>query len=319
MNKVRITSNKMFRKVNDVSINSMAIDVFTESLLSTKLNTSELSIFEKKWSLSQIFKLTLIFNAMNFCYWAKHGEPKWTIHINGENLDGSIALVKLIEKSVTDNPRFLDWEYLPTLSIDRFRKMFEGSNIMIPLIQERHANLVSLALDIRSKYGGSSDNLLIESSYCAAKMLKRLSSMKCFEDKSVFDGETVYFWKRAQLQVKMFNDIRKRFGYKPMRNLQILTAFADYKVPQLLRHLGILHYSKKLSEMVDNYALIPKDSGLENEIRIASIVAVEKISSVANSKGIKILPSQVDSILWNRSASNRDSMKPYHRTYTTAY
>lgn len=309
----------MFQKVNNVSIDSTAIDAFAESLLSEKLNTSELNIFKNKWSLSEIFKLTLIFNAMNFCYWAEQGAPKWTININGENLDGSIALVRLIEKLASKNPQFLNWGYLHKLSLSSFRKMFEGANVAIPLIEERHENLVSLANDMLTQFEGSSDNLLKATSYCAARMLKKLSALKCFVDESVFEGKTIYFLKRAQLQVKMFNDIREHFGYKPMQNLHILTAFADYKVPQLLRHLGILSYSKELSETVDNYNLIPKDSILENEIRIATIVAVERIASAANEKGVKILPSQIDSILWNRAASNKDTMKPYHRTYTAAY
>ncbi len=319
MNKVRVTNNRMFRKVNNVSIDSNAIDAFTESLLSTNLSISELNIFEKKWSLSEMFKLTLIFNAMNFCYWSEQGKPKWIVSIKGENLDGSIALVKLIEKTATETPQFLDWNYLQKLSLNSFRKTFEGSNVVIPLIKERHENLISLATDMLTEYEGSSDNLLKVTSYCAARMLKRLSALKSFEDKSVFEGETIYYWKRAQLQVKMFNDIREYFEYKPMQNLHILTAFADYKVPQLLRHLGILSYSKELSETVDNYNLIPKDSKLENEIRIATIVAVERISLVASKKGIRIVPSQIDSILWNRAASNKDAMKPYHRTYTAAY
>lgn len=319
MNKVQTTNNKAFPKIRNILINDNAIEKLTETFLNEELDTLESNLFEDRWSLPEIFNLTLIFNAMNFCYWAQQGEPKWTIEINGKSLDGSIALAKLVEKAATEDRRFLDWGYLHKLSWKKFRKMFEGSNTAIPLIKERYDNLFSLASDMLSQYQGSSDNLLKATSFCASRMLKRLSTLKCFEDESVFENEIVYFWKRAQLQVKMFNDIRESFGYKPMQNLHVLTAFADYKVPQLLRHLGILRYSKELSEKVDNYKLIPKDSRLENEIRISTVVAVEKISSAANAKGIRILPSHVDSILWNRAASNMHLMKPYHRTYTTSY
>lgn len=319
MNKVITTNKKIFKEVTDISINENEIENFVSSLVGKKLETTELNLFKSSLNQSDAFKLTLIFNAMNFCYWAKKDAPKWTIEIEGKKLDGSIALVKLLEKIATYNKKFLDWRYLSKLTFKEFDGYFEGCNIEIPLIKERYKNIISLAKNILSIYKGNSDLLLKSSQNCAGRMLKRLSIMSCFKDQSNYKKQTIFFLKRAQLQVKMYSDIYQGKTGKPLRNIQILTAFADYKVPQLLRHLKILNYSPDLAEIVDKYKLIEKDSKLENEIRISTIVAIEKIKKVAQQKGLCLTSSQNDNILWNRAASNKDQMKPYHRTYTTAY
>lgn len=56
-----------------------------------------------------------------------------------------------------------------------------------------------------------------------------------------------------------------------------LTMFADYRVPQILHHLGILTYSTSLETTLKG--LIPLENGSEEEmaIRAGSILAVEKV------------------------------------------
>lgn len=317
MNKVVDTNKKAFEKVTEVFINNKAIKSFVIDIVDKKLRTSELDLFKSDWSLEDALKITLIFNSMNFCYWAEKGSPKWSIEIDGETLDGSIALVRLLEKLSLSNTDFLNWNYLSKISYEEFKDFFKESNVEIPLIKERYINLVSLAKGITEKFDGNSGMLVHDLD--AETFLKKLTSLDSFNDESIFVGHKVYFWKRAQLEVKMFGDIYESKSVKPIKNIEILTAFADYKVPQLLRHLNILCYSPELSEKVDSYQLIEKDSKYENEIRIATIVAVEYIKAVAQKQGMQLTSSQIDSVLWNRAASNKDNMKPYHRTYTTAY
>ena len=44
--------------------------------------------------------------------------------------------------------------------------------------------------------------------------------------------------------------------------------FADYRVPQILRHVRILRYSAALSETVDSLKVVPFGSDEETEIRL---------------------------------------------------
>lgn len=51
----------------------------------------------------------------------------------------------------------------------------------------------------------------------------------------------------------------------------LLTAFADYQVPRVLRGKGILIYSKEVAALVDNQVLVPEGSPVEMAIRAATV------------------------------------------------
>lgn len=56
-----------------------------------------------------------------------------------------------------------------------------------------------------------------------------------------------------------------------------LTMFADYRVPQILHHLGILSYPPALAAQLRAHAPLAPGSREEVSIRAASIVAVERV------------------------------------------
>lgn len=75
--------------------------------------------------------------------------------------------------------------------------------------------------------------------------------------------------------------------------------FADYRVPQILREMGILEYSEKLAKIVDGKEEIPHGGELEVEIRAATVVAVEMIKKhFKEVKGRDVLSIEVDWFLW---------------------
>jgi len=117
----------------------------------------------------------------------------------------------------------------------------------------------------------------------------------------------------------MINDLLEVRANKRLDNLDKLTAFADYKLPQMLRSFGIIKYSESLANKVDSYVLIEKDSEEEVEIRSATIWAVEFIRQGLRKKYNFITSSHIDSMLWNKSQTRTREEKPYHRTLTTAY
>lgn len=319
MNRVLESNQQACVRLVDVTIDDQAVGEFVEQIDPSNLDASELDLFNRPRNLSEFFKLSLIFNSMNFCYWAKLGAKKWAITIDSEPFDGSIALARLLENITLKQPEVLSWVHLSSLKLEDFEEFLASSQGQIPLLEERYQNLTCLADCIQSQYGGNSDQILQRSGSCAQKLLELLVAMPCFYDQSTFADQTVYFWKRAQLQIKMFSDYQQSQTGQPLDNLSTLTAFSDYKVPQILRHLGILAYSPNLAKTIDNYQLIPKDSKEENEIRIATIIAVDKIAAAAKKQGYDLNPAQVDSLLWKRASANKDSMKPYHRTLTAAY
>lgn len=61
-------------------------------------------------------------------------------------------------------------------------------------------------------------------------------------------GKRISFYKRAQILVADFWGIMEARGEGNIPNLDYLTMFADYRVPQALVYLGALRYSDALME-----------------------------------------------------------------------
>lgn len=98
-----------------------------------------------------------------------------------------------------------------------------------------------------------------------------------------------------------------------------LTAFADYKLPQVLRHIGVLRYTGDLSERVDRGILLESGSPEEVEIRANTLWAVELIRRKLRESGNNLRAFEIDWILWNLGQEERFRAKPYHRTVTIFY
>jgi hypothetical protein len=82
-------------------------------------------------------------------------------------------------------------------------------------------------------------------------------------------------------------------GFGEFLDIDKLTMFPDYRVPQILHHHGVLAYSEQLLHHIKNLEVIPHGSSLEIEIRAATVVAVEEIKHHLN-----LMTIEVDWILW---------------------
>ncbi len=132
-------------------------------------------------------------------------------------------------------------------------------------------------------------------------------------------GNEVYFYKRGQIFAA---DLYGAFDGKDwgrFTDMDNLTAFADYKLPQVLRHLGILRYEQTLVHKIDQNILVEVGSHEEIEIRANTIWAVEMIKQALNRMGKGLKAFEIDWILWNQSQDETFKVNPYHRTLTIFY
>lgn len=145
-----------------------------------------------------------------------------------------------------------------------------------------------------------------------------------FRDTIVYEGTLVHFYKRAQILV---GDLWGAYG-KPsdpshpcyFEDLQDITMFADYRVPQILMQVGILRYSNELLQKILAREVIGFGSIWETEIRAATVIAVERIrDQLTGKKNIRLLSIEIDWILWNWGEKEKDSIRPHHRTLTVYY
>jgi hypothetical protein len=114
------------------------------------------------------------------------------------------------------------------------------------------------------------------------------------------------------------NLVLSQHGVIPFNNIDKLTAFADYKLPQLFRDEGIIIYAHKLSKEIDSLELLEKDSREEIEIRGSTIFVVELLKEALFKLGVNLPSSALDNILWTE-AKARLNMKMHHLTKTIYY
>jgi hypothetical protein len=276
-----------------------------------------------------------LLDTLNFCFW---GKPKWKIEYQGKKLDGYWALAASLKRAIESNPHIADADFLANITPQELANILHGSG-EIPLFAERWRNARELGAALRDRWGGSAARLVDSANQDAARLARLIAeSFASFDDVAVYetgrgrartsaDKTEVLFYKRAQILVA---DLWGAFGGKAwgeFRNMDALTAFADYKLPQILRAWGILEYSPSLARKVNAQIELAAGSAEEVEIRAATLWAVEFLRDALAQRGCKLWSVQVDWILWEASQrrfqglvlSGVEEMKPYHRVRTVFY
>lgn len=64
----------------------------------------------------------------------------------------------------------------------------------------------------------------------------------------IHQGKKISFYKRAQILVADTWSVLEGEGDGCFKDISSITMFADYRLPQVLVHLGALKYSKELLE-----------------------------------------------------------------------
>jgi hypothetical protein len=133
-----------------------------------------------------------------------------------------------------------------------------------------------------------------------------------FRDISEYKGEIVYLMKRAQI---LASDLFGSNGWE-FEDMEELTMFPDYQVPQVLNSKGVLVYSDELQSMIDSSQEILRNSEMEIEIRAATVVACDMIAQLINAPAYK-----ADWLIWQRGENEKKLglLKNHHKTRTTFY
>lgn len=269
----------------------------------------------ERMSDEQELAMVIVFNAVNYSYW---GKPKWSVDINGKYLGGSWSMDACLRRAITEGKPILNPTYLSKLTLDEVKHILRA-NVEIPLIEERCKALVEVGINTVKLFAGSFVNLIKACDKDVVKLANLLvQTYPSFDDSFLYKGRKIRFLKRAQLAA---SEIHHKFdgkGFGEFTNMNELTAFADYKIPQILRKLGILEYTHELSEKVDSQ--IELAAGCEEEIEIrASMVWAVELMRKEISKRRDISSANIDTYLWLESQKKDPTNKPYHRTRTTAY
>jgi hypothetical protein len=264
----------------------------------------------------------LLLDSLNFCFWAFPTEPRWRVEWRGETLDGYNALAASLSRAMEEGRPLYDAAYLAALDEGALAAILRPApeTAPVPLIAERLANAREAGRVLLERYDGQFANALdVAGSDAVSLALLLARDFSSFADVASWNGQPIPFLKRAQICVA---DIFTAFGGKGLGAVtgpDQLTAFADYKLPQLLRYQGVMAYAPELAAQVDAYREIAAGSAPEVEIRAATIWAVELLRRALATQGIQRSASEIDYRLWSESQTPTPEMRPYHRTRTIWY
>ena len=301
----------------------------------------------------------IAYNVVNFSFYPERGETPWWIEIekDGEMIpigkdDEFFAITASFERAeqrlkqgtnnlmdinVNEDPgrQWCNYEYLSNLNLTKLEEIFEpapGAG-KLPLLELRLKCLHSLSelyekmtleeficlceeKSVQKK--GESTPRTLEVGIFVSLLSKYVPAFRDYR----FD---IPFAKRPQLTIAMLHKSNLIY-FSDMENL---TVFSDYRLPQLFISKGIFEFSinnndkeRILEDVIMKQKAIKSHSELEICLRSGSIVAAEdlrhKLADLSQ-KEIKI--ANLDYYLW-RTCVLLDTIKelvPHHRTRTFCY
>jgi hypothetical protein len=269
----------------------------------------------------------LVLEALNFCFW--DDPPRWRVNAGSAAHDGYWALAAALYRALREDATPLcDARWMADVTEPALAHLLRGEGRPIPLLAARAANVREAGTRLLAAWDGQFANVIAAAQGDAVALALRIAAeFPSFRDEADWrDPRTggtirVRFLKRAQICVA---DLARLLPGEPLgvlAHLDLLTAFADYKVPQVLRKLGILVYGERLTAQVDAQVELPAGSAEEVEIRAATVWACEWIARAWSGRlggGAPVTAGDVDYRLW-LLGQDKAGLRPYHRTRTTFY
>jgi hypothetical protein len=257
----------------------------------------------------------LVLDALNFCFWPDPDDAPWQVEYKGQRWGGYMALTAALRRAIEEGVPVTEAAWLAAVTQADVERLLAGRQGRIPMLEQRVAHLQEVGRVLTERWDGRFSNLVEAVEHDAVALASRVAEeFSSFNDVAEWRGQRVPLFKRAQiLAVDLFGSLAGQ-QWGNLRRLDELTAFADYKVPQVLRRLKILHYMPELADIVDRQMLIPAGDRREVEIRCATVEAVERIKT-----RLKARSFEIDWYLWNVGQTPSLDDRPYHRTRTIYY
>lgn len=327
---IRVATAQVMAETRDVRIDQRAVERVARQLVDDAAEPPA-------WDDTLHFRGTpeetagwvVVLDMLNYCFWPQGPDPdvRWRVTWRGVTHDGYDALAAALHRAVVDDGEPI-WALAWLRAIDagtvaRILRGDEGGP-GIPLLEERISCLRDLA-EPRHQRDAQPADIAIDARGSADRVVRlAIRRYLMYEDTAVWrrrDGLVldVPMLKRAQILAADLAGALRGTELAITKDLDLLTAFADYKVPQVLRHLGVLRYAEPLSRWIHYRDRIPPNHPCEVAIRAGTVQACERIVAAARGLGLEITAAELDWRLWQLGQSLPGTVEPYHRTVTTNY
>ncbi len=260
-----------------------------------------------------------VLDVLNHCFWPAPHETRWAVSYRGEQYSGYWALAAALKKAQERGVPITDADYLKAVDEPELENILAGSGT-IPLLTQRAKNLREAGRILQHRWQGRIVNLLEAAGWDALRAVRLIvGSFPSFRDEAIYQGRQVCFWKRAQLFVADVHLAFSARSFGSFKRIECLSAFADYKLPQVLRELGVLRYAPPLARRVDRLQPLAPGDPREVEIRGMTLLAVEQLKAAFAGRGVAVTSQRIDNWLWQLGQEKPFRQRPYHRCRTIFY
>lgn len=252
----------------------------------------------------------LLADCLNFCFWS---DKPWVVTFAGTEWTRTFAMLAGLVRAIQADAAWLEARRWVDASSSDISEMFAGVG-SIPLPGQRLDVFRETGAILLSEYDGGFVNLVEQAHGDAPSIVRLLArDFPSFRDEALYDNEPVAFLKRAQICAA---DLAAQWAIEEhgaLTGLDQLTVFADYRLPQLFRHWGVLQVADPLADRIDSLCEIPAGSAEEVEIRAATICIGDQLARV-----LDVPAWRLDYFLWERSHDPEVTV-PHHCTRTIYY
>ncbi|KAI9844937.1 MAG: hypothetical protein M1838_001969 [Thelocarpon superellum] len=238
---------------------------------------------------------------LNFCFWSERGpDDRFAIEYRGRRWTGYWSLVAALQRALDEGIPITSsdyWQNEDEFTEEALKNIFRSAtDEEIPLFKERFACLReagAVLYDVRDllvpspflpakwttkEFACRFSNCIQRANHSAPALVNLLAeNFPCFRDESRFEGRRVPILKRAQILVADLWACFDGEGYGRFDDIDKITMFADYRIPQMLHSLGCLQYGPTLEHHIRSLQPIEPNEVWEIELRGCSIWAIELI------------------------------------------
>lgn len=257
----------------------------------------------------------LLIDALNFCFWS---DQPWEVSFRGRTWTRTPAMEASLTRAIERDRQWLTADRWAEADENALTEVFAGRG-MIPLLDQRVAVLRETGAVLRDQFDGRFDRAVERVDGDALSLSRLLAThFDSFRDVATCRGKTVAFLKRAQICAADLHRMLIANGFEGLTGLNALTVFADYRLPQLFRHRGIICLDDAFAGRIERSEPIESGSAVEVELRAATIVVADQLVTRMRDMGVNAEPWKIDYSLW-WMARQPDVTTPHHRTVSIYY
>lgn len=239
-----------------------------------------------------------------------------------------------IKRAVQKGVDFTNPAFYSKITLETLEGLLESDKpgTKAPLMEERVQCLHEVGTKLLEKYNGNFKNVVRAAEGSSRKLLDLIiDDFPCYRDHADFHGERVCIYKRAQILIGDVYACLRGEGLGAFDDLNdVVTMFADYRVPQVLIYFKAMSYTDELMRDLKADKHLKNGEEAEVEIRGASIYIVEKAKELvladlkANHPAVStknVNSILIDHFLWDYRRANNSSLNhiPFHKTLSIFY